>query len=66
MPGTALDMLDVALLEALRDSPRAGLQELARTVGVARSETTVKRHSPALGAPQLTRRFTTAGGSSSR
>ncbi|WP_433298794.1 Lrp/AsnC family transcriptional regulator [Pseudonocardia sp. CA-142604] len=31
-----LDALDVDLLRALRDSPRAGVLELARTLGVAR------------------------------
>jgi DNA-binding Lrp family transcriptional regulator len=33
---TPLDALDVDLLRALRDSPRAGVLELSRTVGVAR------------------------------
>jgi DNA-binding Lrp family transcriptional regulator len=32
----ALDALDVDLLRALRDSPRAGVLELSRTLGVAR------------------------------
>lgn len=31
-----LDALDIDLLRALRDSPRAGVLELSRTVGVAR------------------------------
>jgi DNA-binding Lrp family transcriptional regulator len=33
---TPLDALDVDLLRALHDSPRAGVLELSRTVGVAR------------------------------
>ncbi len=36
MNGTALDALDVALLTALRDHPRAGDLELSRLTGVAR------------------------------
>ena len=42
MPGPVLDMLDVALLEALRERPRAGLQEIARVVGVARATATAR------------------------
>jgi DNA-binding Lrp family transcriptional regulator len=37
-----LDTLDVALLEALREHPRAGLQEIARIVGVARATATAR------------------------
>lgn len=38
----ALDTLDVALLEALREHPRAGLLEIARLVGVARATATAR------------------------
>ncbi len=34
--GRGLDALDVALLSALQDSPRAGDLELSRLTGVAR------------------------------
>ena len=37
-----LDSLDVALLRALREQPRAGLQEIARTLGVARATATAR------------------------
>src|SRR3954449_282410 len=37
-----LDALDVALLEALREHPRAGVQEVARMVGVARGTATAR------------------------
>lgn len=37
-----LDALDVDLLHALRDSPRAGVLELARTLGVARGTVTAR------------------------
>jgi DNA-binding Lrp family transcriptional regulator len=37
-----LDTLDVALLEALRASPRAGIQEIARQIGVARATATAR------------------------
>ncbi len=37
-----LDALDVALLEALREHPRAGVQEVARIVGVARGTATAR------------------------
>jgi DNA-binding Lrp family transcriptional regulator len=39
---TALDELDVALLEELRREPRAGLLELARRTGVARATATAR------------------------
>ncbi|WP_346618929.1 Lrp/AsnC family transcriptional regulator [Blastococcus montanus] len=42
MPAHVLDTLDVALLEALRDHPRVGLQEIARIVGVARATATAR------------------------
>jgi DNA-binding Lrp family transcriptional regulator len=38
----ALDSLDVALLRALREHPRAGLQEIARVLGVARATATAR------------------------
>ena len=38
----ALDTLDVALLRALRENPRAGLQEVARVLGVARATATAR------------------------
>ena len=38
----ALDSLDVALLRALREHPRAGLQEIARLLGVARATATAR------------------------
>ncbi len=38
----ALDTLDVALLEALRQQPRAGIQEIARMIGVARATATTR------------------------
>ncbi|MGY2004868.1 Lrp/AsnC family transcriptional regulator [Blastococcus sp. SYSU DS1024] len=41
-PPRSLDALDVALLEALRDHPRAGLMEIARLVGVARATATAR------------------------
>lgn len=37
-----LDTLDVALLEALRQHPRAGIQEIARIIGVARATATAR------------------------
>ena len=37
-----IDSLDVALLEALRAHPRAGIQEIARIVGVARGTATAR------------------------
>ncbi|WP_040339668.1 Lrp/AsnC family transcriptional regulator [Candidatus Blastococcus massiliensis] len=37
-----LDTLDVALLDALREHPRAGLLEIARIVGVARATATAR------------------------
>lgn len=37
-----LDTLDIALLEALREHPRAGLLEIARIVGVARATATAR------------------------
>ncbi len=37
-----LDSLDVALLRALREHPRAGLQEIARILGVARATATAR------------------------
>jgi DNA-binding Lrp family transcriptional regulator len=37
-----LDALDVALLEALRAQPRAGIQEVARQIGVARATATAR------------------------
>ncbi|CCG04073.1 Lrp/AsnC family transcriptional regulator [Blastococcus saxobsidens] len=42
MAEQVLDTLDVALLEALREHPRAGLQEIARIVGVARATATAR------------------------
>jgi DNA-binding Lrp family transcriptional regulator len=38
----SLDSLDVALLRALRENPRAGLQEIARVLGVARATATAR------------------------
>ena len=38
----ALDMLDVALLDALREHPRVGIQEIARIIGVARATATAR------------------------
>lgn len=38
----ALDALDVALLRALREHPRAGMQEIARSLGVARATATAR------------------------
>ena len=37
-----LDSLDIALLEALREHPRAGVQEIARMLGVARATATAR------------------------
>jgi DNA-binding Lrp family transcriptional regulator len=37
-----LDSLDVALLQALREHPRTGLQEIARVLGVARATATAR------------------------
>jgi DNA-binding Lrp family transcriptional regulator len=37
-----LDTLDVALLAALRQHPRAGIQEIARLIGVARATATAR------------------------
>ena len=37
-----LDALDVSLLRALRENPRAGLQEIARVLGVARATATAR------------------------
>lgn len=39
---TALDALDVALLAALREHPRAGALELSRLLGVARATVTAR------------------------
>ena len=38
----AVDELDVALLQALTDHPRAGALELARLTGVARATVTAR------------------------
>jgi DNA-binding Lrp family transcriptional regulator len=38
----ALDTLDVAVLEAVREHPRAGMQEIARLTGVARATVTAR------------------------
>ena len=40
--GRPLDALDIALLRALREHPRAGLQEIARMLGVARATATAR------------------------
>jgi DNA-binding Lrp family transcriptional regulator len=37
-----LDTLDVALLEALHEHPRVGIQEIARIIGVARATATAR------------------------
>lgn len=42
MDDRGLDSLDVALLEALEQHPRAGLQEIARIIGVARATATAR------------------------
>jgi DNA-binding Lrp family transcriptional regulator len=42
VPPPSLDALDVALLEHLRDNPRAGVLEIARRTGVARATVTAR------------------------
>jgi DNA-binding Lrp family transcriptional regulator len=42
VPTSSLDALDVALLEQLRESPRAGVLEIARRTGVARATVTAR------------------------
>jgi DNA-binding Lrp family transcriptional regulator len=42
VPPIPLDALDVALLEQLRDHPRAGVLDLARRTGVARATVTAR------------------------